>query len=354
MKTPKVYTAIGLMSGTSLDGVDIALIRTDGRANVEPLRFDTHPYSDDDRAAIRAALGKKTRDAIVERAETAVTQAHLRALTSFGEKADMIGFHGQTITHDPAAAFTWQIGDAALMARETRMDVVADFRSADVKAGGQGAPLLPMYHQARAASLGRPLAVVNIGGVSNVTYLGSGDDILAFDTGPGNAMIDDFIMSKTTHRYDEGGKIALSGTVDQNLLKQWMVHPYFNMAVPKSLDRNDFDVSDAAGLSLADGAATLTAFTIQSIAAALPHLPREPEQWIVTGGGRKNDTIMRGLNDALGVPVRPVESAGWNGDAVEAEGFAYFAVRSMLGLPITLPGTTGVPHPLTGGVLFRP
>jgi anhydro-N-acetylmuramic acid kinase len=358
--THKIYTAIGLMSGTSLDGVDVALIRTDGQDIVETEKFESFPYEESERKVIRAAFGRRAHSDIVEAASKIVTHAHIHALSRFGEKADIIGFHGQTITHDPARHFTWQIGDAHAVARAIKTDVVADFRTADVRAGGQGAPLIPLYHRAMTARCQKPVAVVNIGGVANVTYIGADGDVMAFDTGPGNALIDDYVLACTGRDYDHDGEIAHSGMVRDDILQACLRHPYFKKPVPKSLDRNTFhDIhldlrSDTSSLNAEDAVATLTAFTAWSIALARACFPAAPESWYVTGGGRHNKTMMRFLSEALGAPVRPVEDIGHNGDAVEAEGFAYLAVRSRLGLPLSLPSTTGVASPLTGGVLFRP
>ncbi len=354
MTERKVYTALGMMSGTSLDGVDAALIRTDGHDYAEPLGFVSVAYEGALRDKLRACLGRSDRDAVdVREAERLMTQAHIeavRALPGAGE-ADVIGFHGQTIFHNPNKEVTIQIGDARLLARETGIDVVHDFRCADVSAGGQGAPLLPLYHMARAAKLEKPLAILNIGGVANVTWIGQ-NEILAFDTGPGNALLDDFVRERTGRDFDEDGRLAGAGKVAEDILAQWMAHPYFKVKPPKSLDRNAWDVRGAEGLSNEDGAATLAAFTARAVIAALDHMPQKPQAWYVTGGGRKNKTIMNYLKAHL-KNVTPVEDIGWNGDALEAEGFAYLAVRSLLGLPLSVPGTTGVKAPTTGGVLTR-
>lgn len=358
--TNKIYTAVGLMSGTSLDGVDVALIRTDGQDMIEPVRFETYPYEEEERDIIRAAFGKRAYHDEVAAAETLITRAHIHALSRFGEWGEVIGFHGQTITHDPARHFTWQIGDANAIARAMHRPVVADFRTADVKAGGQGAPLIPLYHRAIVATQKKPVAVVNIGGVANVTYIGAGGDLLAFDTGPGNALIDDYVLACTGRDYDYDGEMAHSGIVREDILADCLRHPYFKKPVPKSLDRNDFvnihfDLRhDTSSLNTEDAVATLTAFTVQSIAKATTYFPEPPLAWYITGGGRHNKTMRRWLAKELGVPVHAVEELGHNGDAVEAEGFAYLAVRTLLGLPLSLPTTTGVPHPMTGGVVFEP
>jgi anhydro-N-acetylmuramic acid kinase len=359
MTGPKVYTAIGLMSGTSLDGVDAALIRTDGHGHSERLAFVSIPYDDEIRARLRACLGKRDDpDGAVAIATTELTRAHAAAVDWLLSRAglaprevDIIGFHGQTLHHEPAQKFTWQIGNGSMLARLTGIDVINDFRSADVAAGGQGAPLLPLYHRAlaRQAGLDLPVAILNLGGVGNVTYIAGDDAMLAFDTGPGNALIDDWIKKHTGRDYDENGMWARQGTVDETVLAQWLAHPYFSVKPPKSLDRDAWDLSALARLSPADGAATLTAFTVQAAARALEHLPDAPRAWYVTGGGRHNGLIMESLQRRVNAPVENVDTLGWNGDGMEAEGFAYLAVRSLLDLPLSLPGTTGVPRPLTGG-----
>ncbi|WP_353858886.1 anhydro-N-acetylmuramic acid kinase [Azospirillum formosense] len=347
-------TVVGLMSGTSMDGIDAALVRTDGERRVEPLAFVTIPYADGFRAELRSCLGGK---GPVEAVERALTDAHAdavrRLLAEAGTEAaavDLIGFHGHTIFHDPAQRRTWQIGDGARLARATGIAVVDDFRTADVAAGGQGAPLVPLFHRALADALPRPLAVLNIGGVANVTWIGAGvDDVIACDTGPGNALVDDWVLSGQGARYDSGGSLAAAGAVDEGALAALLAHPYFDLPAPKSLDRDAFDPAPVRGLSVADGAATLTTFTAASVARIVPHLPAAPLRWLVCGGGRHNATLMGMLADRLGVPVDPVEAVGWNGDALEAEAFAYLAVRSRKGLPLSLPSTTGVPQPMSGG-----
>lgn len=356
-----IYTTIGLMSGTSLDGVDAALIRTDGDAAIEPLAFITIPYEDDLREDIRRCLGRREdTDGFIGRTEIAITRIHAATVDWLLSKTglnpgeiDLIGFHGQTIAHDPTHGFTWQIGSGPMLARLTGIDVVNDFRRADVAAGGQGAPFLPLYHQARATALTQPLAILNIGGVGNVTFVTDHGEILAFDTGPGNALIDDWMKRHTGRGCDDNGLHARQGTVDQTALTKLLGHPYFKTKPPKSLDRDQWTADSVRSLSLTDGAATLTAFTVQAVRKSLDHLPKKPQRWLVTGGGRHNKFMMEQLQAALVAPVDPVESVGWDGDALEAEGFAWLAVRSLKGLPLSVPHTTGVPRPLTGGVLHR-
>jgi anhydro-N-acetylmuramic acid kinase len=355
----RVFTAVGLMSGTSMDGIDAAIVRTDGRDIVEVGAASTVPYSNKLRERLRKLVTDQGRDkAEGATVGKALTLAHVEAverlLAGAGlkpETVDLLGFHGHTVFHNPAERFTWQIGDSALLAEKTGINVVGNFRLADVAAGGQGAPLVPLYHAARAASLEKPVAVLNIGGVANVTWLGLNNEVVAFDCGPGNALIDDLVHAKTGRPYDASGTLALSGKADAAALAKLLDNPYFDRLPPKSLDRNAFDPVHVAGLSVLDAAATLAAFTVQAAARSLLKIGN-PKSVLVCGGGRLNRAIMAGLTDALpGVGVQPVEGVGWRGDALEAEAFAYLAVRSVKGLPLSVPTTTGVPEPMHGGVL---
>lgn len=360
----EILKVIGLMSGTSLDGVDAALLETDGQSVARPGPALTLPYDAQTRALLRAALdlaGGMEADAPVPEAivlaERLLTQQHVLVVKTLLEKiggADLIGFHGQTILHRPQQHWTWQIGDGALLARLTGIDVINDFRSADVAAGGQGAPLMPLYHaaMARRTGLAEPLVVVNIGGVAQVTYI-SGETILAFDTGPGNAPIDDWMLRHTGKPVDENGACAATGKVNEPALARMLANPFFEHVPPKSLDRMDFGVSAVESLSLADGAATLTAFTAAALARAAEHFPAPAGNWIVSGGGRHNPALMRMLTAHVEGKVRSAEDVGWNGDALEAEGFAYLAARAKRGLPLSLPTTTGVKQPMTGGKYWK-
>ena len=352
MSADKVYRAIGLMSGTSLDGaLDVALIETDGKSHVKPIKYLAYPYDRDVRDKVRACFGKTERDEDVIVAEDLVTDLHIQAVQSLGEQADIIGFHGQTITHNPGHHFTWQIGDGERLARETGIDVVYDMRQADVKAGGQGAPLLPLYHQALLAEQELPLAVLNIGGVSNITYIGGDGQLIAFDCGPGNALMDDFIKERNGADYDEGGRLASQTLPLENIVKDFLTDEYFLRLPPKSLDRDHWSIDCVRYASTEEGMATLSAMTVAGIKAAIDHLPARPAHIYVAGGGRKNTFLIDSIQERLGIEISSINTLGWNGDAIEAEGFAYLAVRSLLGLPLTLPGTTGVEKEMTGGVL---
>lgn len=363
----RLRTAVGLMSGTSLDGVDAALIRSDGRGRVEFGPHLTIPYGDAIRRDVRALFGKLGGPpALVE----ALTRANAEAVEALiarhgiarGEIA-AIGYHGQTIWHRPEAGETVQLGDGALLARLTGIDVVNDLRTADVKAGGQGAPLVPVFHAALASALPLPVAVLNIGGVANVTWIGAAFDpasatpddaaLLAFDTGPGNALLDDWVMKHAGGRYDHDGRLARAGRADEAAAAAILANGYFARTPPKSLDRDHFDPAPVARLSPEDGAATLVAVTARAVAKARDWFPAPARRWLVCGGGRHNPAIMAALRAAMPEPVDPVEAVGWDGDATEAQAFAYLALRTLDGLPITFPRTTGCPRPMGGGVLHR-
>jgi anhydro-N-acetylmuramic acid kinase len=352
--------AIGLMSGTSLDGVDAAWLTTDGERIGECGPTLTLPYDEQLRTDLRGILDRASQlapdDKELQSAEARLTEYHVRAVTMLGREADLIGFHGQTILHQPDRRRTWQIGNGQELASRTGLPVAYDFRSADVAAGGQGAPFAPAYHAALARGLPSPVAVLNIGGVANATWIGPNGQLIAFDTGPGNGPLDDWIGRRTGARFDHDGAIARAGQVDQAVLGRLLAHPYFAKVPPKSLDRLDFSATLAASgldaLGLEDGAATLVAFTAGAVAAA--PLPAPPLRWLVTGGGRHNPAIMHALRSVLGVPVDPVDAVGWDGDALEAQCFGFLAARTQAGLPLSFPGTTGVPHPMTGGKIVTP
>ena len=351
---------IGLMSGTSLDGVDAAWLDTDGVTVTAFGPTLTIPYDNVLRADLRAILdrapGLAADDPDLASAVARLTDYHVQAVRALGRQADLIGFHGQTILHQPDRRRTWQVGDAARLAQRVGVPVAHDFRSADVAAGGQGAPFAPVYHGALAAGLPKPLAILNIGGVANVTWIGADGTLLAFDTGPGNGPLDDWILRHTGQAFDRDGVLARAGQVDGDVLGRLMSHAYFGLPGPKSLDRLDFGQalaeSGLSGLSAADGAATLVRFTVVSIAAAA--LPETPARWLVCGGGRLNPAIMDGLRQALGVPVDPVEAIGWSGDALEAQCFGFLAARVAAGLPLSYPSTTGVLAPMPGGRIVMP
>ncbi|MCJ2025721.1 anhydro-N-acetylmuramic acid kinase [Methylobacterium sp. J-067] len=372
--------AIGLMSGTSLDGVDVALIETDGETVrvvkghnnfLEPLGPTGYRgYSDDEKALLRAAT--KDAEAIVQpgdrpgrlpEAESFVTAAHAEAVERFLSEngltpsdIDVIGFHGQTVIHRPDQRISVQVGDGQALASRLGIPVVSDLRRADVEAGGQGAPLVPVFHKALAEASGftGPVGILNIGGVANATLIDSKGGVIAFDTGPGNALIDEWMQEREGKNLDDGGRTAARGRPDEPLLAWLLMHPFFFRKPPKSLDRNWFSHKLAGQLSTEDGAATLTAFTARAVARALDHAPEIPARWIVAGGGARNGELVRLLNYHLRSEITTADAIGWSSAYLEAQAFAYLAVRSQKGLPITFPATTGVREPISGGSLALP
>ena len=368
-------TAIGLMSGTSLDGIDVALLRTDGEAVVERGPSLGRSYDAAFRRRLQGAL--ETAKAIKDRSERPgdlgeiereLTLRHAEAVRALlaenGLKAadvDVIGFHGQTVLHRPNDALTVQLGDGGLLADETGIDVVYDMRANDMAQGGQGAPLIPAYHAALAAGLsqasGKAVVFVNIGGISNLTFIGQGGEtIVAFDSGPGNTLIDQWVEDHAGIPYDQGGMIASEGQVDAGLAERYLSHAFFTDPVRRSLDRNDFRPPEGRDASLEDGARTLAHVTAAAILRSARHLPERPKLYVVSGGGRLNRVIMddlASLAQVEGAEVVAAEAVGLNGDSMEAEAWAYLAVRSLRGLPLTFPGTTGVKVPVTGGLLRK-
>ncbi len=353
-------SAIGLMSGTSLDGVDAALVRTDGEKIVSHGPGLSLEYSPELRARARDLLSRAAtispEDPELRAVERAITQRHIEAvelLQRETDTVDLIGFHGQTILHAPERRLTWQIGDAALLSRETCLPVIHDFRSADVAAGGEGAPLAPWYHAALLHEHEGPVAILNIGGVANVTLVDTNGGIHACDTGPGNALLDDWAFLHTGTACDLDGALARSGTIHEDILEPLLADPYFARPAPKSLDRLTFHraMNAIKTLSPEDGAATLVAFTVEAIRRT--PLPCNPAAWYVCGGGRHNPVLMEHLKHALPAPVFPVEKLGWNGDNLEAECFGFLAVRALRKLPISAPTITGCPKFITGGRLVR-
>ncbi|MBX7146078.1 MAG: anhydro-N-acetylmuramic acid kinase [Alphaproteobacteria bacterium] len=356
----KLLSALGLMSGTSGDGIDIALLETDGDKEVHFYQGHTYPYDQIFRQKIFKAMQDNTNVDLIKSLEEELTYLHSQAVQSFlttikkdSSTIDVIGFHGQTLIHKPHDKITKQIGNGELLAKLTGIKVVNDFRTQDVLEGGQGAPLVPIYHHALTRSLQHPLAVVNIGGVANVTWINHDDPekLIAFDTGPGNALIDDWVSKHSDNYYDYDGSYARQGKIHPELLDILMDHHYFSLKPPKSLDRYGFDVSCLQGLSFLDGTATLTAFTVESIVKSVQYFPEPVQLWLVTGGGRHNKTLMQNLQERLKVTVKPVEAFGWEGDSLEAQAFAYCAVRFLKKLPISFPKTTGVIRPIYGGHL---
>jgi anhydro-N-acetylmuramic acid kinase len=360
--------AIGLMSGTSLDGVDVALIETDGERIEQLGPTGYRAYAPEERELLRSALAdagkivnRGDRAGNLSEAEALVTRAHAEAVERFVREqrvsaVDVIGFHGQTVLHRPKERLTVQIGDGGALARRLNVPVVFDFRAADVAAGGQGAPLVPIFHRAlvERTRIEPPVAVLNIGGVANVTFVAANGSLLAFDTGPGNALIDDWMGERTGQPLDQDGGVAARGAPDEVLLTWLLSHPFFRSRPPKSLDRNWFSHRVVGDQTTEDGAATLTAFTARAVARALDYTSEPPRRWIVAGGGAKNGELLRLLKHHTGAEIVTADAVGWSSADIEAQAFGYLAVRSLRGLPITFPSTTGVKEPMTGGTTARP
>jgi anhydro-N-acetylmuramic acid kinase len=368
----EILTAIGLMSGTSMDGIDIALLRTDGEQVVERGPAHGVAYDGAFRARLKAALtisvpirARTERPGTLSRIERDLTLLHAVAVNDFLHAQglgpgdiDVIGFHGQTVLHRPDAGLTVQIGDGPLLAAETGIDVISDMRANDMAMGGQGAPLIPVYHQALAANLPRdlagPVVFVNIGGISNLTFVGEDGTLVAFDSGPGNMLIDQWVEAHGSGTFDAGGAIAASGRVDPSLAARYLDSGFFTGNQRRSLDRGDFKPPAKGEVSLADGARTLAHVTGAAILLSARHLPARPKTYIVSGGGRLNPVIMAefsALAEQQGAQVVSSDTVELDGGAMEAEAWAYLAVRALRGLPLTYPGTTGVAVAVSGGVV---
>ncbi|GAA6210814.1 anhydro-N-acetylmuramic acid kinase [Hyphomicrobiales bacterium 4NK60-0047b] len=377
--------AIGLMSGTSCDGVDAALIETDGERIFSKGPYCFVPYEISEQDMLKSAMRKVAsvcdhdqRLEIASSVEGLVREKHRFAVEELLKKAgrradqiDVVGFHGQTLFHEPDASFTLQVGDGEKLSTELEIPVVYDFRSKDMEYGGQGAPMVPVYHHALVHSLvsegklSLPVAVVNIGGVANVTYVGGAGnetgliannrqclpDMLAFDTGPGNALVNDWVEAHTGELMDEGGRYAASGIADDKIIRTFLNEAYFKSLPPKSLDRDQFKVPNLEHLSLEDGAATLTEITAQTIAMSKAFMDATPKHWIIVGGGAYNKELMRRLSCAVARDLTVSENLGWQSEAMEAEAFGFLAVRHLSDLPFSYPRTTGVSKPVSGGVL---
>ena len=360
-------TALGLMSGTSLDGIDAAVIVSDGVQLIETGAVGSFPYDPIFREELRSCLGKTQESPGVAAVAEKLTSHHVKAVNQMLQEnnmkasdIDLLGFHGHTTLHRPQDQLTVQIGDPALLAKKTGIRVIGDFRSNDLAEGGEGAPLAPLFHHALCVDLEKPLAVLNVGGVANVTWIGERDtladpNVMAFDTGPGNALIDDWVRTAIGYSMDEGGRLAHAGKVHEEILSGFLESPYFNRNPPKSLDRDDFSwaMQAVSGLSAEDGAATLCAFSVRSISKARHYFPQAAKRWLVTGGGRHNTTMMGMLDLLVGGGVEPIEAINFNGDSLEAQAFAFLAIRSFYGLPLSLPKTTKVSRPMIGGTLFE-
>jgi anhydro-N-acetylmuramic acid kinase len=350
---------LGTMSGTSLDGVDAAIIETDGHV-VHAFADSTYrPYTDAERTVLRAALGCWPGDGAVAEATAIMEQAHIEVIQRFGP-VDLVGFHGQTFAHEPHGRGTHQAGDGAALAAACGVPVVWDFRSMDVARGGEGAPLAPAYHFALAKWLqcGEPVAFLNLGGVGNITWVDPLCDdvsqpgaVVAFDTGPANAPLNDMMQKRFGRAFDAQGAVAAGGQVDQQILDRFAGHAYFHQRPPKSLDRDAWQglCEEVDHLPDADAAATLTAAAATGVMLGLAHLPKAPGSIFVSGGGRRNPVMMKMICERAKCPVVPVEDVGLDGDMLEAQAFAYLAVRVVKGLATSFPRTTGVQRNLSGG-----
>lgn len=358
----KTLVAIGLMSGTSFDGVDAALIISDGENEIECREGLTLDYPTNIKQRLRDIKSSSLIELI--EIEDEITRWHIKAVKELLELSllkpqdvDLIGFHGQTIAYIPEKRLTWQIGNPNLLAYETKINVISDFRRKDLAAQGYGAPLVPIFHKAIAANLSNPCAILNIGGVANITYIDN-DNLIAFDTGPGNAPIDDLLNKRLGIDYDKDGQLAIKGNIDEKSVSKFLEHEYFSQLPPKALDRNAFNFTFLDNMSTEDAAATLTAIIAGSVNRGISHLPQKLQELFVCGGGRKNKYIMKRLSLVLGIEVKPIECINLkekplNGDFVEAYAFGYLAIRSFKNLYISYPSTTANQHPVVGGVFCR-
>jgi anhydro-N-acetylmuramic acid kinase len=354
--------ALGTISGTSVDGIDLAVIETDGERLGGLGPAATLPYRPETRAAVLALIdaGGEAPAGRYAALGKLVTEDHATAIQQFlaahgiaPRDLALVAFHGQTVLHRPERRLTVQLGDPQVLADGLGLPVVGDLRQADIAAGGQGAPIVPVYHAALARDLTPPVCFLNIGGVANLTWI-DGDRLIAFDVGPGNAPLDDWLRRHTGAPFDRDGVVASAGRPDETRIATALTHPFFAAPWPKSLDRNAFPRDLADGLSLADGAATLVGFAAAAVARAAALLPAPPRLWLVCGGGRRNPALMAALSRRLAAPVEPVETLGHDGDAIEAQAMAFLGVRTLRGLAATFPTTTGAPRPLPGGAVFRP
>ena len=350
--------AIGLMSGTSLDGVDAALLQTDGENNITFVGSEYHEYPADFHNKMHKLAQGDIPLTEVLRLEKQLTQHHIQAVQALLRKLNVspqdvavIGMHGQTIRHLPEEALTWQLGNPQQLAAALNIPVVSDFRRLDLAYGGQGAPLIPLYHEALCAGQQKPVGILNIGGVANLTYLGADGAVVATDTGPGMGLIDAWAKTHLGTPCDEDGKLASKGTADTSRVEKWFSDiPFFLRDYPKAADRYEFEKANVGDLTAEDGAATLAAFTALAVAKSAAEFSTPVETLYVTGGGSQHPTVMAELKKHFKT-VAPVEDLNWRSDSMEAEGFAWLAVRRLRGLPLSAPTTTGVARPVCGGTL---
>ncbi len=356
----KIITAIGLMSGTSLDGIDVALIKSDGQKIISRDTNKYYPYSPKIRNSLTKLINNKINSLLeIKEIELEITKKHIAAVKDFLAKnkidkkdVDVIGFHGQTILHHPEQKITWQIGNAQMLASNIGIDVVADFRTKDLVFGGQGAPLVPSYHLALFQDYKKPLLVLNIGGVTNVTYIKNNaaenliaeENLIAFDVCFGNAPLNDLVYEKTGKDFDKNGLLAKSGKVNHDFVKAILALGYFKKQPPKSLDRNQFDlvIKKFSKLIMEDILASLVFVIGQAVNNVLKFLPSKPLEIIVCGGGRKNLEIMNSIKNATQIKTTNIDDLKIDGDFVEAQAFGFLAIRNLLNLPTSYPKTTGI------------
>jgi len=371
----KNFYSIGLMSGTSTDGIDVSIIRSDGEQFIELVDDMYLKYEDRLKSKlikiISLCTSKEHFTKIAEKIkelEKEITQIHSKASQLIMKKnkninIDLIGFHGQTIIHKPKDGYSLQIGDAQLLSNFTNTTVISDFRKNDILNGGQGAPLSPIYHQLILTKIKSklPSAVINVGGISNITYVDEFNKMFSFDIGPGNCLIDQWVRYKTNREFDKDGVIANSGKVNQYILNKYLGDPYYKKKFPKSLDIKDFDLKDLEDISFEDGCATLSMLTVKSIVSAINNFKNQPNLILFAGGGRKNKYIFNKIKEEFGNSIMLIDdfnlkgdfSAGLNGDFIESQAFAYLAIRSYLKKNITFPNTTGVNKPCSGGLVYK-
>lgn len=360
----KTYKAIGLMSGTSMDGIDLALIESDGKKIIKRHGFSYHAYDQSFKNHLRSVIYNHPKLSKIKLVENELTRQHAELVNNFlaqnqitKSEIDLISFHGHTIYHNPSQNATWQIGNGSFLATQTKIKVVTDFRSHDVSLGGQGAPLVPIYHFYLFANQAKHAAVLNIGGISNITYFENEDEasIEAFDICFGNAPFDDLMKKRVGCDFDVNGELAKKGTIHNVLADYILQNELFHKKPPKSFDRDDFAelLAPIASLKIEDALATLAYIHAKTIEINLGFLKNRPKEIFICGGGRKNIAIIDEMKRILvGIEIKNVEEIGLNGDAIEAEAFAFLGIRSLLNLPISFPNTTGVIRPSCGGAFY--
>ena len=371
MLNSKNFFSLGLMSGTSADGIDIALLETDGKNKIRLGPNDYYPFSKSFTKKIKSIFSKKINfkklknKKRIDEIEDDFTKLNFLIIKKFLKKNKIsrksihaIGFHGQTISHNPSKGYSWQIGDSQKLANLLKIKVIGNFRQNDIDHKGQGAPLTPIFHYYLTKRIKKKICFINLVGISNISYFNHKlkenlNNILAFDPGPCCSLIDDWVTMKSDKKFDNKGLIAKKGNVNDKIVKNFLKNPYFLITPPKSLDRSFFSLKKLKNLTLEDGAATLNEIIAESLLLSFNYLPKFPEFCILSGGGRKNDFLINLIKKKINnTQFVTSEKYRWDGDSIEAYAFAYLSVRKLLNLPITFPKTTGVTKPLTGGQLF--